>query len=527
MSKPKEEQNSYDVCYNLPTALSIPFQTADITNYHAYEYKFTIPDISLEFTVITPVYIGDLFDVAQKSILDLDNGDKKIIRQKVVRTSMTQIQLSQERLFLLQSSNNKFFQALNPSWEKSMAIFTEAKLSEGDISVGGYGILRKQYLISNHFIEDNFSFENADLQNDGRPLTYQEIRGNLDYVYLNTKEIEHCFVIHSFDGLKKLSLHDFAKELFEALFPKNKPEVSNPYKDLNSFMMTELELKKEDLASIGDPGSFKEFSVAMTNRKTAKDLAKVVRGINWDKITSFDDSCLCLTVPATAFGQFDNNKYEGVERYVSNVSIRKVKTRDYTKVSLVLSSSLKRTPFKAEDLDKYLRIVPTLIQIERMAQVREFKLLMHFGFIKDHLLFKALNARAIDRCCNNETLETLGDTVLKTLATINLFFYRDAAGGKLNPDQMTKQKVMVINNNHLAAKGRSTPLLFYLKDKYQRTKDYIPPYFLPKAPKIKDEEKSDSHIYDESQIIADGMIADSVEAIIGNMVLLRRHFGEH
>jgi dsRNA-specific ribonuclease len=180
---------------------------------------------------------------------------------------------------------------------------------------------------------------------------------------------------------------------------------------------------------------------------------------------------------------------------------------------LTFSNSLKRQPFKLEDLDKALRIPPTLIQIERMAQIREFKLLMNFGFIKDHLLFKALNARAIDRCNNNETLETLGDTVLKTLVTVNLY---SSKGGALDPNQMTVEKVKYIKNDHLALKGFPTPLLYYLKDKYQKTKDFVPPFLLPKQAKSTDSDQ-ENQIYNESQIIADGMIADSVEAIIGNL----------
>ena len=507
MSKGKEEQTSYDICYSLPLALAVPFTKDQSGNFAAHGYHIAIPDIDLQFSLITPVFIGDLFQVAQKSGVELPNGDKTIVRQKVICKPLGKVVLSPEKLDALRISNINFWQALNPEWKVKMSKILDTPLGEEDITEKGYSGLRKQYLITNSFIEDNFS--NVVL--DNRTLSSQEIKGNLDFVYVNTRDNEHSIVLHVFENLHKISLNEFGKSFFEALFP-NKPEISNPYKDLISFMMTELELKKEDLDSMKAEGSLKTFSMALSNRQVNKDLAKLVRNLRWDDVATQEEASLCITVPATSFGNFDHNKYEGIERFISNVFIKKPKARDYTKLSFTFAVSMKRTPFRVDDLDKCLRIPHTLIQLERMAQIREFKLLMDFGFIKDHLLFKALNARAIDKCNNNETLETLGDTVLKTLVSVNLYFAKDK---RLDPNNMTKEKVKVINNNHLAERGRATPLLFYLKDKYQRIKDFVPPYLVPNsATKNAD---GDNQIYDESQIIADGMIADSVEAIIGKI----------
>lgn len=516
----KAEQNSYDVCYNLPVALSIPFTKDDKGNYQAYEYQISIPDISLKFSVLTPVFIGDLFQVAQKSTLELQNGEKEIVRQKVIcKPSMAPISLSVDRFDALRSSNVNFWLALNPTWKEKMKIFSDIPLNDGILKDGGYGSLRKQYLIAGNLIEDNFLVPSLkpELLSDTRPLSPQEIRANLDSVYVTTKqkENEHLIVLLSLENINRLTFSEFSKALFETLFPPGRTDLTCPYKDLTSFMMAELDLKKEEFGMLNMEGSLKTISIGYSNRGVTKDLGKLIRNLQWDTIRAIDETSLCLCYPCTSFGTVDHNKYEGIDRYVPNVSLKKAKTKDFTKLSLQFSSELKRLPLKLEDLDKALRIPPTLIQIERMAQVREFKLLMDFGFIKDHLLFKALNARAIDKCNNNETLETLGDTVLKTLVTINLYFSKDK---RLDPNQMTKEKVKLINNNHLADRGRSTPLLYYLKDKYTKIKDFIPPYMLPTI--------SGEVIYDESQIIADGMIADSLEAIIGKSEITRRYFCE-
>lgn len=512
--------------------MSVPFKKDTSGNYTAFEYQISIPDINLRFSALTPVYIGDLFQVAQKSTLELQIGEKEIVRQKVIfKPPSGPISLSAERFEALKISNVNFWQALNPAWKTKMTIFQEAALNGNLINDGGYSVLRKQYLIAGDLIEDNFmpSGSKQDMFGEGRTLTPQEIRANLDSVYVkNNKDSDHCIVLLAIENLNRLTFIDFAKALFEALYPPGRTDMTCPYKDLVSFMMTELELKKEETSMLQMEGSFKTISIGFQNRPLNKDLAKMIRSLQWDTVRIVEDNCLCLTCPCTSFGAHDHNKYEGIERYVTNVSIKKPKVRDYSKISLEFSSNIKRSPLKLDDLDKALRIPPTLIQLERMAQVREFKLIMDFGFIKDHLLFKALNARAIDKCNNNETLETLGDTVLKTLATVNLYFSKDR---RLDPNLMTKEKVKVINNNHLAERGRSTALLYYLKDRYQRTKDFIPPFMLPAAKKNIDSsqgDKSDSPVYDESQIIADNMVADSVEAIIGRIEIIdRRHFRQH
>lgn len=512
MEKKREEKQDYDVCYNLPLALSVPFKLVPgkTDKFAAFEYKVSIPAESVKFSVITPVYIGDLFQVAQKTMIVLANGDKTTARQKVVTTSPTSIELSTEKLNSLQTANQAFWKALNPGWKNSLKPFTSASMSPANLEEGGYRSLRKQYLITNEFIEDNFC--NASHKLGESQLSYQEIKANLDSIYLNLTDKVHCQVIHAFGDLSKLTLKEFAAGIFEVLFPPSRADVVNPYKDLMSFMMAELDVRKDDLGYFNK--SLKEYSESLGTRSVSKDIAKAVRALDWSSAKADQDLALCVAVPASRFGLFDHNKYEGLVNFESNLSIKHAKSRDYKKLNFLPSNELQRTNFKLEDLDKCLRIVPTLIQIERMAQIREFKLLMDFGFIKDHLLFKALNARAIDKCNNNETLETLGDTVLKTLVTVNLYFKRK---GNMTPNDMTKEKVDYINNRYLASRGRAKPLIFYLKDKYQRIKDFVPPFLIPSSGQSFDQDREDKPIYDESQIIADDMISDSVEAIIGKM----------
>ena len=76
--------------------------------------------------------------------------------------------------------------------------------------------------------------------------------------------------------------------------------------------------------------------------------------------------------------------------------------------------------------------------------------------MKDHLLFKAMNSSSLDRSNNYQPLETLGDTVLKTLATMNLYLNTNDG-----PDKMTDKRKNEINNAHLEKCARSNSIMYF------------------------------------------------------------------
>ena len=100
-------------------------------------------------------------------------------------------------------------------------------------------------------------------------------------------------------------------------------------------------------------------------------------------------------------------------------------------------------------MDRLLYLPSILINMERLAQVREFKLMNKFLFMKNYPLLKALSSRSFDRIMNNETLETLGDSVLKTIITLHLY----VQGENSDENQMTHTRSQLINNEYLGQKG--------------------------------------------------------------------------
>lgn len=88
---------------------------------------------------------------------------------------------------------------------------------------------------------------------------------------------------------------------------------------------------------------------------------------------------------------------------------------------LCVEEELSNTYINIELMDVLVFMPSILINIERLAQVREFKICHKFMFMKNYPLLKALSSRSFDKIMNNETLETLGDTVLKTIITLHLF----------------------------------------------------------------------------------------------------------
>lgn len=90
-------------------------------------------------------------------------------------------------------------------------------------------------------------------------------------------------------------------------------------------------------------------------------------------------------------------------------------------VSILLQNQLIDSGIEYDIYNSFLLMPSVLVNIERLAQVREFKLLHKFSFMRNYHMYKALSSTSFDKIMNFETLETLGDTVLKTIITLHLF----------------------------------------------------------------------------------------------------------
>lgn len=134
-----------------------------------------------------------------------------------------------------------------------------------------------------------------------------------------------------------------------------------------------------------------------------------------------------------------------------------------------------------------LLLPSVLINVERLAFVREFKLLNKFTFMKNYPLLKALSSKSYDRIMNNETLETIGDTVLKTIVTLHLF----KNAGNLSEGNMTKDRGSLINNEYLNSKAMESGLQYFLKTECLPVKKWLPPNFALKSKQDTDKESEE------------------------------------
>lgn len=115
----------------------------------------------------------------------------------------------------------------------------------------------------------------------------------------------------------------------------------------------------------------------------------------------------------------------------------------------MLQEDLQDSGIEYEIYNSFLLMPSVLVNVERLAQVREFKLLHKFCFMKNYHMYKALSSTSFDNTMNFETLETLGDTVLKTIITLHLFKQSKHNDEKL----MTQERARIINNENLGKKG--------------------------------------------------------------------------
>jgi endoribonuclease Dicer len=143
-----------------------------------------------------------------------------------------------------------------------------------------------------------------------------------------------------------------------------------------------------------------------------------------------------------------------------------------------------------------------LIDLEAYSYVCDF--CKEFGFDGDNYkaVYCALRSSSLDASHNYESLETLGDTVLKFLTSFHhfLIYKKDDEGW------LTRRRTYIINNTFLAQIGYEQGIQRYLKAQAQAVSRWKPPYF-----------NSAELVFKKTVVhrLTPGMVADSVEACIG------------
>lgn len=225
----------------------------------------------------------------------------------------------------------------------------------------------------------------------------------------------------------------------------------------------------------------------------------------------FEKEDICLVVEAQSISskqiEFNNSSNKA---YQTSQQLFNQAAEEWKNFRLIFAKDLIMTPLSYEEYDRYLRIPSVLVLFERMAQIREFKLFYGMPYLKDHLMLKALNSDGASKVSNYQTLETLGDTVMKIIVSIVLYLADKSA----DPNRLTKVRSSVTCNDFLGDRGIEAHFLYALKSSYQSLLRYTPPYFV-KETGMKDDKKREKDTEEEKHILSDKMIADCVEATIG------------
>lgn len=143
-----------------------------------------------------------------------------------------------------------------------------------------------------------------------------------------------------------------------------------------------------------------------------------------------------------------------------------------------------------------------LIDLESFSYVCEF--CSQFDFKGDDYqeIYCALRSPSLDAKHNYESLETLGDSVLKFLVSTFLFLDND----RDSEGRLSNKRRRLVSNHYLASVGYEQGIHFYLKAQAIKMNRWKPPYF--SSPEL---------VYTEQicHKLSPGMIADTVEAILG------------
>jgi dsRNA-specific ribonuclease len=157
---------------------------------------------------------------------------------------------------------------------------------------------------------------------------------------------------------------------------------------------------------------------------------------------------------------------------------------------------------KAHHWDQGRILLNNLIEIEALSFVVELS--NKFNYQGElNILKEACQAPSLSPNCNYESLETLGDTVLKCVYTLHIYLNNL----ELNEFGLTRQRGWKVSNKCLSQIAAKHDLSRYLKTKSIKTNNFRPAYYISKD--------TPNESYKVEQKISESMLADFLEALIG------------
>jgi dsRNA-specific ribonuclease len=151
--------------------------------------------------------------------------------------------------------------------------------------------------------------------------------------------------------------------------------------------------------------------------------------------------------------------------------------------------------------DQGRTLLTSLLEMENLSYLLEFSSIYEYqGDL--NTLKEACQAPSLDTNFNYESLETLGDTVLKTVYTLHIYLNTN-----MNEYKLTRKRGWKVSNRFLAQLAYKHNLYVYLKCKALKTNSFRPAYYTSKD--------LPNETYFIEHKITESMLADFVEALIG------------
>ena len=174
---------------------------------------------------------------------------------------------------------------------------------------------------------------------------------------------------------------------------------------------------------------------------------------------------------------------------------------------LVLTSQLFKFYLKKSEFNQVFDLIDSLIKLEHLSCAVYFSSKIGYKG-KIDLLRKAMTSSSADNDFNYESLETVGDTVLKFIVSLSLYLHSQ----DLNENECTRLRGFLVSNKTLTEIGNYLDLKYFIRTAFPTHFKYIPAYYYNS--KIKS-----LSAFEVEQNITDSLIADFVEALIGCVYL--------
>ena len=538
-----EKCTQANFCYQAPLLLSQGFQVQasvqegqQVRSVNTFTYLTRIPRTKINYFFISPTYLGNLCDFPLK--IDRES-DGNIEKENVSFETPTQLKVSVEEFREIEKLNNylwkHIFGVKDSEYENSP--FEVIEDDSKFLAKATYSELRRQYLLYPSKLKGNTQIYDDKMvkkilkkikdRESNKPKKIKEKYYQKNLFFLKSElgsdprlyiPTDSGIILHD-----RVTCYDVMHLIWHFAFGSKATYNQNDseHKDFFLRLRENLGLKSFDISQ-------KQFLDFLYSEELFKNTSGDTSG--WGKVLrSFVDAypdknqikgktiMMALKIPKAS--EFDYNFAETRCRYSSCQQLKSKKKVEAKNVQIVLQDQLVDSGIDYEIYNSFLLMPSILVNVERLAQVREFKLLHKFGFMKNYHLYKALSSTSFDKVMNFETLETLGDTVLKTIITLHLYKQSKAYDEKL----MTQERAKIINNDNLGNRGLEAGLQFFLKKDFTSiTKGkYTPPGFVLKS-------SADKPVVQnfEAQVISQKMVADCVEASIGAAILSTRRLYE-